>query len=108
MIEFETYYSFDTEQVEYIAKEIGSGDYPFALAVYLKSGKKLCVTYKTLEERNRAKDILVNRIERAAYNENHQYINQLYLLENAVNRIDKRQLRIWRQLKALLQLKEEE
>lgn len=104
MINFDTYYSFAAYQVEYISAESGSDIHPYALAVYLKSGKRLCVNYKSRKDRDNAKQLMVNRIESELRRDREQILNRLYLIDDAVKRIDKRQLRVWRQLKALLHL----
>ena len=108
MVEFDTYYSFAADQVECISSENGSDTHPYALSVYLKSGRKLTVNYKTQKDRDNAKRIMVNRIESELRRDREQIFNRLYLIDDTVKRIDKRQLRIWRQLKALLHLTEKE
>lgn len=108
MVEFDSYYQFAADQVECVSTETGSDSHPYTLAVYLKSGRRLAVNYKTQKDRDNAKRIMVNRIEHELRHDTEQIFNRLYLLDDAVKRIDKRQLRIWRQLKALLSLTAEE
>lgn len=106
MIDFEGYYHFAPEQVESIDTETRQGEssYPYTLAVYLKSGRKLAVNYPTKKARDNAREVLCRRVETALRQDADRFYSRLYLVEDAVKRIDKRQLRIWRQLKALLQL----
>ena len=107
MVQFDAFYFFAADQVECISAESGSESHPFALVIFLKSGKRLAVNYKTQKERDSAKQIMVNRIESDLRRDREQISNRLYLIDDAVKRIDKRQLRIWRQLKALLHLDKE-
>lgn len=107
MVQFESYYFFAADQVECVSAESGNNSHPYALVVYLKSGRKLSVNYKTQNELDRAKQIMVSRIESDLRRDREQVFNRLYLIDDAVKRIDKRQLRVWRQLKALLHLDKE-
>lgn len=102
MVEFDSYYFFAADQVECISSEKGGDTHPYTLAVYLKSGRRLAVNYATQKDRDNAKRIMVNRVESELRRDSEKIINRLYLIDDAVKRVDKRQLRIWRQLKALL------
>lgn len=108
MVEFESYYSFAADQVECVRTSKGeSKTHPFILTVYLKSGRELTVSYTKQKDRDEAKRILLNRISYELQSNYEKLYNKLYSLDDAVKRIDKRQLRIWRQLKALLHLDKE-
>lgn len=110
MVNFGGYYTFSADQVEYISATSSDDlDYPYSLSAYLKSGKMLAISYKTEKARDTAKSIMVNRIEsELKQTQNLDRLDAIHsrilLLERMVERIDKRQLRIWRQLKALLRL----
>lgn len=105
MIDFEGYYLFPADQVEWVDSGIDMAkDHPYSLVVYLKSGKSFTVRYIDKAVRDRARGFLRNQIDRELRHENKQILNKLYLLHDIVQRIDKRQLRIWRQLKQLLNL----
>lgn len=110
MVDFEGYYSFAADQVECVERVTNKDNttYPFTVYVILKSGRKLGVNYKTQKDADNAKRVIVNRISFALRNDYEQLYNKLYLVEDCVKRIDKRQLRIWRQLRALLHLAVEE
>ena len=105
MIDFEGYYSFPADQVESV--EIGTRNdapCPYILSVNMKSGKTLSVNYKNKADRDRQKQLLVNRISTELRSDYERLYNKLYLIEDCMKRVDKRQLRIWRQLKTLLHL----
>lgn len=106
MIDFEGYYSFAPEQVESVEADTRTDEtgYPFTLSVWLKSGRKLSVNYATKKGRDNAKRLLENNIEIALRRDTERLQSQLSYMEDVIRRIDKRQLRIWRQLKAILQL----
>lgn len=75
MIAWSKYFHFNAEDVEYIeAIDSTSGEYPYRLTVHLKSGNAPSVSYQDSKSRDTARN----------------------------ERIERRQLRIWRQLKALL------
>ena len=105
MIDFGNYYHFAPEQVECLEVEnAGQGPNKYALWVHLKSGKKFGISYATQKARDEAHRSLAHRINAALRQDADRFHTRLYLVEDAVKRIDKRQLKIWRQLKALLQL----
>ncbi|MCH5352968.1 MAG: hypothetical protein J1E06_05845 [Acutalibacter sp.] len=110
MIHFDKYYSFSAEEVELIETGTNTENsrFPFVLTVTLKSGRKMSINYTTDKDRETAKRTIEFSIERALHQESDKLYSKLILIESAVNRIDKRQLRIWRQLKALLRLSESE
>ena len=103
MVDWSGHYRFSAEEVEAIGtSDSGYGSHPFMLTVYFKSGNKLSISYADIKSR---KDAMVN-LDRQIDREKRQYtekiLHVLYLLQDVTNRIDKRQVRIWRQLKALL------
>lgn len=105
MIEFGSHFSIAAEQIEYMATDSeGAGGYPYRLTVYLKSGRACAVSYKSEEGRDAEKARVARQVdaERHAYDE--RILNRLYLIKDVVERVDKRQLRVWRQLKELLRL----
>lgn len=109
MVDFAGYYSFPADQVECVeASTREDKTYPFVLTVSLKSGRRLSVNYAKREERDRVRLTLIDRISHELRSDYERLYNKLYLIDDAVKRIDKRQLRIWRQLNALLRLDKED
>lgn len=105
MVDFEGYYSFPADQVESVeVYTLSADEMPHKLRVTLKSGRSLVVNYKSKAARDGAKQILCNRIDQELRQESVQISNKLFLVLDYVQRLDKRQFRIWRQLKQLLQL----
>lgn len=105
MIEFNGNY-FAASEVECITKyKSGNTEYPFGLRVTFKSGRNLGVDYQSETQRNRDATILQGKVGSELNSVYERIWNRLYLIDDSVKRIDKRQLRIWRQLKALLGLK---
>ena len=103
MINFDNYYRIAEEEIELIeAMNQQSIDYPYVLTVQLKSGKRCSISYKDSKSRDSVRDNIVKQVEteKRAYAE--KIVNRLNIIDHAINRIEKRQLRIWRQLKALL------
>ena len=108
MIAFSNFYNFPAEEVEYLqVSENTTGDYRFVLTVCLKSGNKCTVSYGDSRSRDAAKCDLLRQIEKEKQADAEKIISTLTLLRYTIERIDKRQLRIWRQLKALLGVKTE-
>ena len=109
MIAFSKYYYFSSEDVEYIeCANNSAGDYPYRLTIHFKSGTSCSVNYADPKSRETARNNMVREIEyerRADVEKTH---NMLTILKNTVERIDRRQLRIWKQLRDLLGLKIEE
>ena len=110
MINFDNYYRIAEEEIELIeAMNQQSIDYPYVLTVQLKSGKRCSISYKDSKSRDSVRDNIVKQVEtekRAVYAE--KIVNRLNIIDHAINRIEKRQLRIWRQLKALLGVSDDE
>lgn len=108
MVVWSDYYRFSAEEVEAIGTTDNTGgSHPFVLVVYLKSGNKFSVSYTDKKLRQAAMTDLCRQIDGEKRRDVEKIHNRLFLLEDSVNRIDKRQLRIWRQLKELLGLKDE-
>ena len=109
MIAWSEYYRFSAEEVEAIGTSNSeSGTHPFVLTVYLKSGLKLSVSYVDMKQMKAAMLDLTRQIDREKKNDAEKIHHSLYLLQDVTNRMDKRQLRIWKQLKILLGVKVEE
>lgn len=103
MIAWSKYFHFNAEDVEYIeAIDSTSGEYPYRLTVHLKSGNAPSVSYKDSKSRDTARNELVRLVDRVRHEDTEKILNQLTLLKYSNERIERRQLRIWRQLKALL------
>ena len=105
MINLDNYYSFPASEVSYIAvnnKDGGYINHPYELTVNLKSGRGCSISYKNEHDRNEAKRRIVIEIERELRSDTERIQNRLYLIEDKVKRIDRRQLRIWRQLNRLI------
>lgn len=109
MIDFEGYYTIAAEQVEYIAAtDRGTGDCPYSLDVHLLSGRTLSVSYRTTIARTAGRNKLERQIEAERRRDSDQIIARLSLIRDGVERVDKRQFRIWKQLKELLKLPPDE
>ncbi len=113
MVEFGGQYYIDQAQVEYISETDREGaivadSHPYVLTVYLLSGKSLGICYTTKEARDNERKKLVNAIQREKTNYEETVLYRLRMLQNDVSRIDKRQLRVWQQLKKLLGIQPEE
>lgn len=109
MIVWSDYYRFAAQEVEAIGTNENTGrSHPYVLTVYLKSGNQFSVSYANEASRRAAMGELVRQIDREKNQIENEIRNKLYLVLDSVNRIDKRQLRIWRQLRDLLGLKVEE
>lgn len=109
MIAFSQYYNFSAEDVECIeVTTVESADFPYRLVVHLKSGKQLSVSYKDSKSRDNAKLEMVRQVERQRRSDLEQIFSLFHSLRYTVERIDKRELRIWRQLRDLLGIRVEE
>lgn len=108
MVAWSDYYRLSAEEVEAIRiEDSASNTHPYKLTVYLKSGNILSVNYADKQSRKVAMIDLSRQIDSEKRRDTEKIHNSLYILRDSVNRIDKRQLRIWRQLKALLGVKAE-
>lgn len=113
MVEFGGRYYIDPAQVEYISETDRAGaivadSHPYDLTVHLLSGKSLGLCYPTKLARDTERRKLVTAIQRERTNYEETMLCKLRLIQNDVSRIDKRQLRVWQQLKKLLGIQPEE
>ena len=103
MVVWSEYYRFSAEEVESIETSEGNiGSHPFKLTVNFKSGRSLSINYADMASRKSALVDISRQIDSEKRRDYEKIHNALYILKDAVNRIDRRQLRIWRQLKDLL------
>lgn len=109
MVVWSNYYRFSAEEVEALGMfDGGDGSHPYQLTVYFKSGNNLSINYADIKSRKEAMLDLGRQIDREKKQDTEKIHHYLYILKDSINRIDKRQLRIWQQLKALLGVKVEE
>ena len=108
MICFGSYYHFSGEDVEYISLTNVGGEYPYKLMVFLRSGRCFSVSYKIQKDAEKERDRLVHSVDTARNAQSQRVFIKLQLLDYSIRTIDRRQLRIWRQLRDLLNLKIEE
>lgn len=109
MIIWNEYYRFAAKEVEAIGtSERTSSTHPYVLTVYLKSGNKFAVSYADEVSRRNEASNLSRQIDMELKRDSETIIKTLFLLLDTTKRIDKRQLRIWKQLKDLLGLKMED
>ena len=102
MIDFEGYFLVSAGQIEYISTAEGTDWYN--LNVHLLGGRVLTVRYRTKMARDEGRQKLCRQIESERRQDAENIQNRLYLIEQAVKGVDKRQYKIWRQLKILLKL----
>ncbi len=108
MIEFDEYYAIAADEVAMIGtSETAGATHPYTLSVTLKNGKTVSVNFENKQARDIERRKLLTQISREQRQDYERIYNKLYLVEDAVRRIDKRQLRIWRILSKLLPVKEE-
>ena len=109
MVTWSNFYMFSAEEVESIElSESNIDSHPFRLTVCFKSGRNLSVNYGDMASRKAALVDISRQIDAEKRRDYEKIHNALFILKDAVNRIDKRQLRIWKQLKALLGVETEE
>ena len=105
MVEFSSYYYINEADVVAILKSEEEGTYPFNLKVRTRDGNEYSVNYRCKDQRARAAQKIAEQVDRAARANTRtleSIYNKLYLMEDQTRRADKRTLRIWQQLKALL------
>lgn len=103
MIDFEGYYLVNAEQIAYIdITDESSGWYN--LNVRLLCGQVVTVRYRTKTARDEGRKKLHGQIESERRQDAENIQSRLYRIEQAVNGVDKRQFKIWKQLKILLKL----
>lgn len=83
-------------------------DYPYLISVRLRNGKTFSLSYKNESRRNADAFSYAKAVEREKNKELDEILASFIDLKWTINRVDKRQLRIWRKLKALLNLKDDE
>lgn len=99
MIALSTYFNFSAEDVEYIEATTDNGkDFPHRLTVHTKSGQAFSVSYKDAKSRDTAKAEIVRQVDYQKRQESEKVLSMLYTIKYTVERIDRRGLRIWRQL----------
>lgn len=113
MVEFGGRYYIDPAQVEYISTADPQGaiiedSHPYDLTVHLLSGKTLSLCYSTKAMRDAERKKLVSDTQNTQSDNSETVLYKLRLLQADVSRIDKRQIRIWQQLKKLLGIQDEE
>lgn len=109
MVQLGEYYCFDVNSIKCVecTKQKDSA-FPYRLTVYLKnSDKAYSVSYIIREDRNNAKIDLLRQIEYEKRGNLSEIKGIIRQIQNDVRRINKRQLRIWRQLRELLGVKVE-
>lgn len=100
MISLGKYYHFMAKDVEYVeALKVNSDSYPYHLTVYFRSGHKISIAYMKEEDCKAEHARIIRQIEMEQRREQDEVMSSLNILHMTVNRIDSRQLRIWRQLK---------
>lgn len=107
MISLGNYYHLSAEEISCVEASSNSSNeqFPYKLVVHLKDGKSFGVNYTDKKTRDKEGDNIVRQINYARRNDYEKLYNQVYLLRDALSRMDKRQLKIWRQLRDLLGVK---
>lgn len=109
MIDFEGYYSIAEDQVEYVeTTKTNSPTFPHQVTVYLLSGRSMSVSYKTEASASAVKRRISTMVDIEKRRKADEVITSLREIKEITKRTDKRQLKIWRQLKELLGVSTEE
>lgn len=109
MISLGKYYHFMAKDVEYVeALKTNSVPYSYYLTVYFRSGHKISIAYMKEEDCQAERTRVIRQIEMEQRREKDEVMSSLSILRMSANRIDSRQLRIWRQLEKLLKVQVEE
>lgn len=109
MISFGKYYHIMAKDVEYVeVLKVNSDSYPYHLTVYFRSGHKISIAYMKEEDCKAEHARVIRQIEMEQRREKDEVMSSLSILRMTVNRINSRQLRIWRQLGKLLKVQVEE
>lgn len=109
MISFGKYYHFMAKDVEYVeALKTNSVPYSYQLTVYFRSGHNASITYRKEEDCQAERTRVIRQIEMEQRREKDEVMSSRSILSMSANRIDSRQLRIWRQLEKLLKVQVEE
>lgn len=111
MIEFDRFYFIPEEDVEAIIMEVSEvKTHPYKLIIRVKSGRDYVVNYKEKEIRDLDAKQFAKQVELSSHGKERTLeaiFNRLYLMDDRLRRVDKRGLRIWQQLKALLKVEVE-
>lgn len=109
MISWDNYYKFAAKEVEVIGiSDNTSGTHPYVMTVYLKSGNKISISYQNPQKRKTEMLNLSRQIEMECNREGADLRAELFTIKGTVNRMDKRQIRVWKLLKDLLKVKGDE
>ena len=102
MIALGAWYFLRAEEIETVEKINGTGRYAYSITVMTKSGHKVSVSWEKEDARDRALATLIRDIEWEQRNDYERLYSEVSALRNTVKTIDRRGLRIWRQLRDLL------
>ena len=109
MVRFDKYYYFDANEIAYVRKKNElSEKYLYQIFVGMKNGKEYGVSYLNEKDRDDEHCRLIYDIERERRQPTENLRWKLDVINRTLDTMDKRQKRIWRQLKDLLNLKEDE
>lgn len=109
MISLGKYYHFMGKDVEYVeALKTNSVPYSYRLTVHFRSGHEVSIAYMKEEDCKAEHTRVIRQIEMEQRREKDEVMSSLSILRMSANRIDSRQLRIWRQLEKLLKVQVEE
>lgn len=109
MVVWSDYYRLSAEDVEALeTTDNSSGTHPYVLTVYTKGGNKFSVRYANQQSRRAAMLDISRQIDSEKRRDIEKIHNALFIAQDSINRIDKRQIRIWRQLRDLLGAKIDE
>ena len=109
MIEFDQYYVIAASEIVLISvSETAGATHPYKLSVTLKNGNTVSVSYVNKKGRDKAKRDMAAQINRELSWGYERIRAEIGMVKYAVERIDKRQLRIWRILSKLLPVQREE
>lgn len=104
MIDFEGCYLISAGQIEYIDTYNEENTGWYGLNVHLLGGRVLTVKYRTKMGRDDGRKRMYQKVEDERRRDAENIENRLYLIEQAIKGVDKRQYKIWKQLKSLLRL----
>lgn len=111
MIKFGGYYYIQENDIVAIelGKNVDNRDYPFWLVVRTRNDHRYTLGYRTKDEAAHAAADLARQVECATRDRDMEHLfNKLWMMKSDLSKLDKRQLKIWRQLKELLGLKDKE
>lgn len=112
MIKLGSYYYINEGDVVAVEMAInGSEKTPYSVRVRLRDGATYGICYADERGRDKMAQKIAEQVERAAGGSEwtlEAIHNKLYLIQDQTSRMDKRQMRIWQQLKALLGVRVEE